>query len=126
MFRCHSISAKVLTLLFVVAELHLCGNSATAAEQSPWLEVHSTHFMVITDAGDKKGREVALRFEQMRAVFSSLLTKERLNQPVPLTILALKNDKMFYQVAPLRQGQPIGVPGFFLPGEDQDFIVLNV
>src|SRR5258708_4974834 len=103
----------------------LC-TSAPAAEQSPWLEIHSAHFTVITDAGDKKGREVALRFEQMRAVFASLLTKDRLNQPLPLTILAFKNDKSYFQIAPLRQGQPIDVPGFFLPGEDQNFIVLNL
>src|SRR6202158_6009426 len=86
---------------------------ALAANPSPWLEIHSAHFTVITDAGDKRGREVALRFEQMRAVFASLLTKDRLNQPLPLTILALKNDKPYYQIAPLRQGQPIDVPGFF-------------
>jgi Flp pilus assembly protein TadD len=103
----------------------LC-TSAPAAEQSPWIEIHSAHFTVITDAGDKKGREVALRFEQMRAVFASLLTKDRLNQPLPLTIFAFKNDKSYFQIAPLRQGQPIDVPGFFLPGEDQNFIVLNL
>jgi len=55
-----------------------------------------------------------------------LLAKDRLRLPVPLTILALKNDKAFYQMAPLRQGQPIGVPGFFVPGDDQNFIVLNL
>jgi tetratricopeptide (TPR) repeat protein len=109
----------------------LLSASAPAAEQSPWLEIHSTHFTVITDAGDKKGKEVALRFEQMRAVFAVLLMKERLNEPLPLTILAFKNDKTYYQSAPLRQGrdnqaQPIDVPGFFLPGEDQNFIVLNL
>ena len=97
-----------------------------AGEPSPWLEVHSTHFTVITDAGEKKGKEVALRFEQMRAVFATLLMKDRLNQTVPLTILAFRNDKTYYQSAPLRQGQPIGVPGFFVPGEDQNFIVLNL
>jgi tetratricopeptide (TPR) repeat protein len=100
-------------------------SSAPAAEP-PWLELHSTHFTVITDAGEKKGREVALRFEQMRAVFASLLAKDRLHLPVPLTILALKSDKAFYQMAPLRQGQPISVPGFFVPGDDQNFIVLNL
>jgi len=99
---------------------------APAASEPPWLEIHSAHFTVITDAGDKKGREVALRCEQMRAVFATLLTKDRLNQSVPLTILAFKNDKTYYQAAPLRHGQPIDVPGFFLPGEDQDFIVLNL
>jgi hypothetical protein len=129
-------------LLLLLSGISVCLMPASAAEQSPWLELHSTHFTVITDAGEKKGTEVALRFEQMRAVFASLLGKERLNQPVPLTILALKSDKSYYQLAPLvhasasgtfgsttstsAQGQPIDVPGFFLPGEDQDFIVLNL
>ncbi len=99
---------------------------APAAEPSPWLEIHSSHFTVITDAGEKRGKEVALRFEQMRAVFAILLMKDRLNEPVPLTILAFKNDKNYYQTAPLRGAQPIGVPGFFVPGEDQNFMVLNM
>ena len=97
-----------------------------AASEPPWIEVHSSHFTVVTDAGDKKGRETALRFEQMRAVFASLLSRDRLHESRPLTILALKSDKDYYQAAPLRQGQPIDVPGFFLPGDDQDFIVLNM
>jgi hypothetical protein len=104
----------------------LLASSSPAAEKSPWLEIHSAHFTVITDAGEKKGREVALRFEQMRAVFAVLLMKERLNEPLPLTILAFNNDKTYYQSAPMRQGQPISVPGFFVPGEDQNFIVLNL
>src|SRR5271165_1215163 len=117
------ISLKIVSTLLL--GLALCPGSAPAAEP-PWLQINSAHFTVITDAGEKKGREVALRFEQMRAVFAVLLAKDHLNQPVPLTILALKNDKSYYQLAPLRQGQPIGVPGFFLHGEDQDFIALNL
>ena len=98
----------------------------SSAAEPPWLEVHSTHYTVITDAGDKKGREVALRFEQMRAAFANLLTKDRLNESRPLTIFAFKNDRSYYQLAPLRQGQPIDAPGFLLSGDDQDFIALNV
>ncbi|HLV85335.1 MAG TPA: hypothetical protein VKV39_00055 [Candidatus Sulfotelmatobacter sp.] len=99
---------------------------ALAGEPTGWLEIHSSHFTVFTDAGEKKGREVALRFEQMRAVFANLLTRDHLNQPVPLTILAFNNDKSYYQLAPLHQGQPIEVPGFLLSGDDQDFIALNL
>jgi len=90
------VSFLALTLLGI-----LLSSSALAAEQSLWLEIHSTHFTVITDAGEKKGTEVALRFEQMRAVFAILLMKDRLNESAPLTILALKNDKNYYQSAPL-------------------------
>ena len=118
--RCRSISLSVA--LFALA---FCF-SVHAAEPSPWLEVHSVHYTVITDAGEKKGREVALRFEQMRAVFATLLGKDRLNQSVPLTIFAFNNDKSYYQAAPLYHGQPITASGFFLPGDDQDFIALNL
>src|ERR1700690_518520 len=99
--------------LAALSTLFLCF-PARAAEP-PWVEVHSVHFTVITDAGERKGLEVALRFEQMRTVFATLLGKSHLNQPHPLTILALKSDKSYYQVASLRNGQPIDVPGFFLP-----------
>ncbi len=116
--RSNPFVAALVLLLF-------CPN-AHAGNEPPGLEINSAHFTVITDAGEKKGREVAFRFEQMRSVFASLLGKDRLNQSLPLTIFALKNDKVFYQAAPLRNGQPIDVPGFFLAGEDQDFIVLNV
>jgi Flp pilus assembly protein TadD len=119
-------SRPIPAALLAVMLLGVFTMSAPAAEPSPWLEIHSTHFTVITDAGEKKGQEVALRFEQMRAVFAILLMKDRLNEPLPLTILAFKNDKDYYQTAPLRQGQPIAVPGFFVPGEDQNFVVLNM
>jgi len=123
---------RILSIPIWLAVLALMfDSSAPAATEPPWLEIHSAHFTVITDAGEKKGREVVLRFEQMRSVFATLLTKDRLNQPVPLTILAFKDDKSYYQAAPLRHGptgnvEPIDLPGFFLPGEDQDFIVLNL
>jgi tetratricopeptide (TPR) repeat protein len=119
------IFAKLTSLLCtVVPFLFLCPASRSA--EPPWLELHSPHYTVITDAGEKRGREVALRFEQMRSVFAGLLGKDRLSEARPLTILAFKNDKSYYQAAPLRQGQPIAAPGFLLTGEDQDFVVLNL
>jgi tetratricopeptide (TPR) repeat protein len=123
MARTRNIPISLLATMLLGAVL---AASSRGSEQSPWLEIHSAHYTVITDAGEKKGKEVALRFEQMRAVFATLLSKDRLNEPVPLTILAFRNDKDYYRSAPLRQGQPIDVPGFFLPGEDQNFIVLNL
>jgi tetratricopeptide (TPR) repeat protein len=119
-------SQRISVSVFLAGCALLCLSLTSPAAEPPWLEIHSTHFTVITDAGEKKGKELALRFEQMRAVFKDLLMKDRLNDSAPLTILAFKSDKTYYQSAPLRQGQPITVPGFFVPGEDQNFIVLNL
>lgn len=99
---------------------------ARAANEPLWLELRSTHYIVVTDAGERRGREVALRFEQMRNVFAGLLMKDRLNESRPLTILAFADDKSYYQLAPLSGGQPLAAPGFFLPGQDQDFVALNL
>lgn len=115
-----------IPLIAAVFELILCLPAAASNQQPRWLEIHSTHFTVITDAGEAKGRDVALHFEQMRAVFGFLLSKDRLNQSIPLTILAFGNDQSYYQLAPLQQGHPIDAPGFFLAGSDQDFIALNM
>jgi hypothetical protein len=124
MFRTSLISLPVL--FFILGSALLGPASAEKKEPNPWLQINSAHFTVITDAGEKKGREVALRFEQMRAVFASIFTKDHLNQPEPLTILALKNEDAYYKLAPLRNGQPIDVPGFYLRGDDQNFIALNL
>ncbi len=116
---------RSISLYIAILSTFLC-TCAQASEPSPWLDIHSAHFRVVTDAGQNKGREVALRFEQMRSVFAGLLSRDRLNQSIPLTILAFGDDKLYYQLAPLHQGQPIDVPGFLLTGYDQDFIVLNL
>jgi tetratricopeptide (TPR) repeat protein len=97
-----------------------------AADEPKWIEVHTAHFSVITDAGEKRGREVTLRLEQMRAVAGRLLLRTRLTVPVPLTVLALKSDKDYAQIAPLVKGQPTSSPAFLLSGDDRAWIVLNL
>ena len=107
--------SRVLVLfLLLLLTIGLRPSLAFAAEPH-WQELRSAHFTVVTDAGDKKGRELVLRFEQMRAVFAELLARKKVAMPVPLTIYAVSDDKRFFQMAPLHNGQPIGVPGFFFP-----------
>ena len=113
-------SRQVIPLMLLLS----CAPAPSAAQQ--WLRVSSDHFIVITDAGDKQGHEVAARFEQMRAVFGQLLMRGRLRMAEPIEIIALRSDKDYAQVAPLVNGDPTQAPGFFLGGEDRVFIVLNL
>ena len=84
----HCILKSVLTLFFCLALAVPAG-----AGEPPWLRISSAHFSLLTDAGDKRGREVLLRFEQMRSMFSILLMRPKLNMPEPLDIIAVKDDK---------------------------------
>jgi tetratricopeptide (TPR) repeat protein len=110
------VAALLVALNLVTAE------SAFAKDEPKWLEVHTTHFSVITDAGEKRGREVGLRMEQMRSVFGQLLQK-KLKMPVPITVIALKSDKQYGLVAPAKQSMGAG---FYVPGWDRIYIVLNL
>jgi tetratricopeptide (TPR) repeat protein len=100
---------------------------ASSGDAEPhWIRVSSSHFSVLTDGGENKGREIAVRLEQMRTVFAQLLMKTRVNMPETLDVIAFKTDKEYAQTAPIRDGQPISAPAFFLPGEDRNYIVLNL
>src|SRR5436190_22605172 len=109
MIRCRS-------LLFICF-LFLAISIAHAEQQ--WVEVRSPHFSVITDAGEKRGRDVALRFEQMRTAFGVIFQKVNVNISVPLEIIAFRNGKELKQYAPLYEGKPITLAGFFQQAEDR-------
>jgi tetratricopeptide (TPR) repeat protein len=103
-----------------------CGAPTVFAGEAQWVEVRSPNFSVVTDAGEKRGREVAMRFEQMRGVFGALMTKANVNLPVPLQIVAFRNTKEMRQVAPLFNGKPTQLAGLFQGGSDRSFIMLDM
>lgn len=110
-----------VVLLITFAFTSLC-----YADSAAWVEIKSPHFSVVTDAGEKRGREVAMRFEQMRAVYAALMVKANVNIPIPLQIVAFRNTKEFRQFAPLWHGKPTQLAGLFQPGEDRSFIMLDL
>lgn len=111
--------------VWVVLGCMACSSFAFAGD-AQWVEVRSPNFSVITDAGEKKGRDVALHFEQMRSVFGTLMTRAHVNLSVPLQIVAFRNTKEIRQVAPLFHGKPTELAGLFQGGEDRSFIMLDM
>ena len=110
--------AILIAIAFSACPLH-------AADQH-WLRISSDHFIVITDASEKAGHDVAARFEQMRAIFGQLLMRTKLRMSEPIEIIAIRSDKDYAQIAPLVNGQPTTIPGFWITGEDRVFVVLNL
>ncbi len=110
-----------LSLAFLI-----CYSSLSFAGDPQWVEVRSPNFSVITDAGEKRGRDVALHFEQMRSVFGTLMATAKVNLSVPLQIVAFRNTKEMRQVAPLFNGKPSEMAGLFQGGQDRSFIMLDM
>jgi len=119
--RLGRLASVVFSVMAVVMAVPLA-----SASDTQWIEIQSPHFSVVTNAGERRGRETAMRFEQMRAVFGTLLTKVNVNLPIPLQIVAFRNSKEFRQFAPLWNGKPIQLAGLFQSGEDRSFILLDM
>src|ERR1700722_2497238 len=95
------------------------------SDEPHWIRVNSSHFSVVTDADEKHGHDVAVRFEQMRAVFGQLLSRKRINMSEPIDIIALRNNKEYSKNIPTGQGQGMA-SGFFITGENRDYFTLNL
>src|SRR5580698_1552392 len=111
-----------VTLLLTVVTLV----SPVSAAEPHWIRIASSHFLVLTDGDEKQGREVAVRFEQMRAVFGELLARGRVNMPLPIDIIALKSDEEYANAAPSPQGKPIFEAAFSIAGDEREFFVLDL
>jgi tetratricopeptide (TPR) repeat protein len=120
----HSLPKRLIFISLVL--LLLCAPLAPArSDQQHWIRVNSSHFSVVTDADEFKGHDVVARFEQMRLVFGQLLARTRINMSEPIDIIALRSDDEYSKVVPIRQGPAIAM-GFFIPGSDRDYFVLNL
>ena len=109
----------LLLLLLLISRFVLAADSG-------WLEVRSEHFSVITDAGEKNGRQIAEHFEQMRAAFGLLFGRGKINEPVPLQIIGFRNTRELRQYSPLFHGKVVELAGFFAPGEDKNFVAIDM
>lgn len=116
---------RFLRSWFAFGCLALLSRPSLASEQQ-WVDVRSPNFSVITDAGAKRGRDVALHFEQMRSVFGTLMTKANVNLAVPLQIVAFRNSKELRQMSPVFNGKPTEMAGLFQGGDDRTFIMLDM
>jgi hypothetical protein len=68
----------------------LTASVATAAEQ--WLKLTSSHFELYTTAGEKKGREAILYFEQVRDFFGRARANAKPVTNAPVRIMSLTSQ----------------------------------
>jgi tetratricopeptide (TPR) repeat protein len=93
-----------------------------------WLEVRSPHFVVLTDSNEKQARRIAGQFEQMQAVFHTLMPNASSDAGSPIIVLAFKDKKGFQAVEPdeyLAKGQ-LGLIGYFMRAPDKNYILLQL
>lgn len=114
-----------MRLQFLLA-VAITGLLSARPAQSQWLEIRSPHFRVLSDGGERRARDTALDFEQMRSAFAQVLPENALDDPHPLLVVALKNDKELSGFAPLYKGKPVKSAGLCQTGPDGNVILIDL
>lgn len=107
----------------LLAAVLVCHGVASAG-QKQWLRIRSRHFTVVTDAGAKRGSQVAYRCEELRAAFATLMNRASTHDPAPLRIFALNGEKEVDELGRASNSR-LRHAGMFLPGAGESFIVVD-
>ncbi len=83
-----------------------------------WVRLKSANFVLVGNADQKKIRDIAVRLEQYRDVFTRLLPGIKYTSNVPTTILVFKDMQSFSKF------RPGNVAGYFQPGVDKNYLAL--
>src|SRR5262249_23710358 len=122
--RSHHVKALTIRTSFAAAVLlTIVASSADAKDK--WIAIGTKHFNVVSNADEKDARQTVLKLEQFRAAFVALFGIHN-ESPVPINVIAFRNDGAFKPFKPLYNGKPSNVAGYFQRGEDENIIALNI
>lgn len=121
MIRRFTLPLTIALCLLAIAPTH---NPVLAKDT--WISVRSKNFFLIGNASEKEVRQVAVRLEQFRDVFSRLLPGMKFTSPVPTTVIVFKSDSSFKPFKPVADGKTVSVGGYFQSGPDVNYITLTI
>jgi predicted Zn-dependent protease len=112
---------RALILATCLGVLLAASSPAPVSAKDTWTSVRSKNFLLVGNANEKDIRQVGVRLEQFREVFSRLFTTMNVNSPVPTTVIVFKNDESYRPFKP-----NANTAGYFQPGPDLNYITLKL
>ena len=94
-------------------------SSVTLSASEQWVKLTTPNFELYTTAGEKKGREAILYFEQVRSFFLEASASKRASE-FPVRIVAFRGEK---QYQPYRLNE--FAIAYFTRGRNRDYIVMQ-
>ncbi len=86
--------------VFLIAAFVFSGARFCAAKHDIWIEIKTPHFVIVTNAGEQKGRSTATQFERIQAFFRQSLAIAT-PRPGPLvTVFAVTNADAMRRLLP--------------------------
>src|SRR5208283_2440462 len=115
-------------LLLCMGLAMLCVPRPSAAEHHEnWIEIKAPHFTVYSNGGEGDGRDAALEFEEIRALFQHLYPRLRVDSGKPTIIFAIKNEDSLKLFIPSygQNSKSMHIGGFYHPSYDKNFAVVR-
>jgi tetratricopeptide (TPR) repeat protein len=102
--------------------------TAVGAVPEHWVEARSSHFIVLTDAGEKQAQRVAGQFERMHTVFHTLLPTKGDESDPPIVVVAVRDKKGMQALEPVEYlgKDRIDLSGFFVRAPDKNYILVRL
>lgn len=116
-----------VTLSIVVAGFSppiLAEETSLPKPTQKWIEIRTANFRFFSNAGRSATRQVAVDLEELRAVLAEL-TDYDLYAPIPSFIFVFKGARSFLPFKTLYEGHPAAVSGYFIAGDDANYIAIN-
>lgn len=91
---------------------------AAVPAAAAWLRLASANFELLTDAGEKQGREALVRLERIRSVFGGAAGAKPV--PLPVRVFVFKSERAFRAFRPSES-----TTGFFQGGPERNYIAMH-
>jgi len=111
---------KRYAFILAVAFLLLLPAARQVRAKDTWTGVRSKNFFLIGNGDEKQIKQVAIKLEQFREVFTRLFPRVRFNTPVPTTVIVFKSESSFRPFKPSPN-----MAGYFQAGQDVNYIALT-
>lgn len=110
----------IFPLAVALCFLTLVAQHATVSAKDTWVSVRTKNFLMVGNANEKELRNVALKLEQFRTVFTKVFPNIKFNSPVPTTVIVFKSDSSYGPFKP-----SANTAGHFQAGADVNYIALS-
>lgn len=113
-------------LSVVIVGLIIFCFASTALAKDKWINLQSKNFNVVSNADEKKTKEITQKLEQFRYTLVQLYPNVPESEPVPVTVVIFRDDRSFNPFKPIYKGKVRkDISGYFQSGEDGNIIAID-